>query len=217
MSQDNKDIPTQPSMDDILARIRTIIAEDEARARDPGRSGGGPLGGTGGGASGGTSGGPGGGTDAGAEVLELTRLLNEDGSVTELAAGRQAGGAEEGAKQQPAGSRPAAEAGQPAPPANGLPRLGPANGGPVRRPLLSQAAADSTAAAFDKVARATRLDDPQPPASPPAVPAAAGPGKTVEELTAELLRPMLQQWLDANLPRLVERLVAEELARLTRR
>jgi cell pole-organizing protein PopZ len=32
----------------------------------------------------------------------------------------------------------------------------------------------------------------------------------------EMLRPMLQKWLDANLPGIVERAVAREIARLAR-
>ena len=43
-----------------------------------------------------------------------------------------------------------------------------------------------------------------------------GQGLTVEEITRELLRPMLKQWLDAHLPGTVERLVQEEFARVSR-
>lgn len=42
---------------------------------------------------------------------------------------------------------------------------------------------------------------------------AAG-GRTVEQLAAELMRPMLRDWLDKNLPDLVERLVQAEIKRL---
>lgn len=41
-------------------------------------------------------------------------------------------------------------------------------------------------------------------------------GRTVEDLTKELLRPMLKVWLDDNLPTLVERLVREEIERVAR-
>ena len=40
--------------------------------------------------------------------------------------------------------------------------------------------------------------------------------KTLEDLTRELLRPMLKDWLDENLPRLVQRLVQDEIARMVR-
>lgn len=47
-----------------------------------------------------------------------------------------------------------------------------------------------------------------------AAPAAAA-GLTVEALAEAALKPMLQQWLDAHLPAMVERLVAQEIARIT--
>ncbi len=37
---------------------------------------------------------------------------------------------------------------------------------------------------------------------------------TLDGLVREMLRPMLKQWLDANLPDLVERVVAREVARV---
>ncbi len=36
----------------------------------------------------------------------------------------------------------------------------------------------------------------------------------VRAMTEEMLRPMLREWLDANLPEMVERLVREEIARI---
>lgn len=41
--------------------------------------------------------------------------------------------------------------------------------------------------------------------------------KTLEELTKELLRPVLKQWLDENLPDMVERIVREEVERIADR
>lgn len=40
------------------------------------------------------------------------------------------------------------------------------------------------------------------------------PGLTVEQLAEDLLRPMLREWLDANLPDMVERLVQKEIQRM---
>ena len=40
--------------------------------------------------------------------------------------------------------------------------------------------------------------------------------KTLEDLVQEMLRPMLQHWLDNNLPTLVERLVRQEIERVAR-
>jgi cell pole-organizing protein PopZ len=40
--------------------------------------------------------------------------------------------------------------------------------------------------------------------------------RTLEDLVTEMLRPMLRGWLDDNLPSLVERLVKEEIDRVSR-
>lgn len=40
---------------------------------------------------------------------------------------------------------------------------------------------------------------------------------TLEGLVREMLRPMLKEWLDGNLPAIVERIVAKEVARITDR
>lgn len=42
------------------------------------------------------------------------------------------------------------------------------------------------------------------------------PQRSLDEVAEELLRPMLQEWLDDNLPTLVERLVREEIERVAR-
>ena len=42
-----------------------------------------------------------------------------------------------------------------------------------------------------------------------------GSGTSLEDLTREIMRPMIKQWLDANLPDLVEELVAREIHRLS--
>jgi uncharacterized protein len=41
-------------------------------------------------------------------------------------------------------------------------------------------------------------------------------GRTLEDVTRELLRPLLKQWLDENLPRIVEAKVEEEVQRIAR-
>jgi cell pole-organizing protein PopZ len=40
-----------------------------------------------------------------------------------------------------------------------------------------------------------------------------GPERTLEDVIREMLRPMLQGWLDERLPEIIERLVRAELAR----
>ena len=50
---------------------------------------------------------------------------------------------------------------------------------------------------------------------PPARPQIVRSGETsLEGLVREMLRPMLAQWLDTNLPHMVERLVKAEIARI---
>lgn len=41
-------------------------------------------------------------------------------------------------------------------------------------------------------------------------------GITLEDIVRDLMRPMLRDWLDQNLPPLIEKLVAKELQRLAR-
>ena len=53
---------------------------------------------------------------------------------------------------------------------------------------------------------------------PSAAPKIVQSGETsLEGLTRDLLKPMLAQWLDANLPPLVETLVAREISRITKK
>ena len=40
--------------------------------------------------------------------------------------------------------------------------------------------------------------------------------RTLEDLVKEMLRPMLKSWLDDNLPGLVERIVRDEIERVSR-
>jgi uncharacterized protein len=41
--------------------------------------------------------------------------------------------------------------------------------------------------------------------------------RSLEDLVRELLHPLLKQWLDQNLPCIVERLVNEEIERMVER
>ena len=41
-------------------------------------------------------------------------------------------------------------------------------------------------------------------------------GRTLEDVVRELLRPLLKEWLDQNLPRIVEAKVEEEVHRIAR-
>ena len=43
-----------------------------------------------------------------------------------------------------------------------------------------------------------------------------GSNATIEEIMRDMLRPMLKEWLDENLPAVVERMVEQEIARVSR-
>src|SRR2546430_4616700 len=68
------------------------------------------------------------------------------------------------------------------------------------RCLLSAATTAAVDAAFDALARTAQARN----------------GRTLEEVVSELLRPMLKSWLDENLPEMVERLVRAEIERRSR-
>ena len=73
-------------------------------------------------------------------------------------------------------------------------------------PLLDAATAGATRSALDQLSTVA--------ASVPAMPQQANP---LEELVREMLRPILKQWLDDHLPRLVDEHVKREISRITGR
>jgi uncharacterized protein len=77
----------------------------------------------------------------------------------------------------------------------------------VDRLLSDHAAAASLAAMGELVSRRNR--EPKIESLP-----MGNANQTLEDLTRELLRPILKTWLDDNLPQIVERIVREEIGRL---
>jgi cell pole-organizing protein PopZ len=73
--------------------------------------------------------------------------------------------------------------------------------------LISQAAAAAATSALTSLVQAVD-------ASRGGTPIGQG-ARTIEDLVKEVMRPMIKDWLDANLPRLVERLVRKEIERLS--
>jgi uncharacterized protein len=75
--------------------------------------------------------------------------------------------------------------------------------------LVSDAAAASSSAAFASLANRVRQkatgDIPM-----------GNSAATLEQIVKELLTPMLKEWLDSHLPGLVERMVEQEVQRLSR-
>ncbi len=142
------------------------------------------------------------------EVLELTEVVDEDGSVRRVAP--EAGSPEKRAAEPAAAVDPTA--------GNATARSGP---GPLRpkteveprfelgrERILSSATSGAAAAAFAQLGslpRERRREGELP---------LGGVDRTLEDIVRDMLRPLLQTWLDENLPRLVERLVREEIARV---
>lgn len=79
---------------------------------------------------------------------------------------------------------------------------------PVYDSLVGDSAAASAASAFAGLAASFR--------QPEAIESSGGTGPTIEDLARALLRPMLKEWLDANLPGIVEGAVSKEVARIAR-
>ena len=132
-----------------------------------------------------------------AEILNLTEAVADNGTVRYLNPVEAAPEPE-----PPPAPRPPERRIEPVPK-----RPEPANRGTGER-LLSDATAGQAAAAFAQLAaiqrERRRVSE---------FPMGAGPERTLEDVIREMLRPMLQGWLDERLPEIIERLVRAELAR----
>jgi len=181
----------EPSMEEILASIRRIIAEDE---RPP------------------DSAAPGAPAEPAGEILELTEAIREDGTVEHVAPATPAAPSSEpppaDGRIEPEPPKAAVEPGpvgshDPQPPRAEVP-LDALSGFDSER-ILSSASSGAAAAAFARLAAVPRERRD--------ILVGAG-DRTLEDIVREALRPLLQSWLDENLPQLVERLVRAEIARV---
>lgn len=77
---------------------------------------------------------------------------------------------------------------------------GPAPAGEERGSLISQSTTAAVDSAFNALAQTVLVQN----------------ARTLEDLVREMLRPMLKSWLDDNLPGMVERLVRAEIERVSR-
>jgi len=176
------------SMEEILQSIRRIIAEDEDDGATP----------------------PPAADDSdllrpakGSDVLELTDMITDDGSVVHVDVDDVLDLTQEVADDT-------------APAIDILSNIDSALGQPAATALdpfdalLSQESAQAASSALKGLKK---------PAVPGVDTSYNGPafrsGVTVEDLMIEALRPMLKSWLDANLPRVVERIVEREVKKLT--
>jgi uncharacterized protein len=71
---------------------------------------------------------------------------------------------------------------------------------PPQRPLISNSTSAAVDSAFNTLAHTVLVQN----------------ARTLEDLVREMLRPLLKSWLDDNLPGMVERLVRAEIERVSR-
>jgi cell pole-organizing protein PopZ len=187
------------SMEDILASIRRIIAEGEQDAKDgtPAAEAAKPA-------------------QPKAEIFELTQIVQDDGSVVTVgqetpkaapAAGDKAEASVEAVKAEAA----AVVEKLVAPEALAEKALVPAPSPPAP---ASDTKVESAMAALSRLMDIAKTPSLEASA---AEPERRHSSLTVEELVRDALRPMLRQWLDANLPPLVERAVKEAVDKLAKR
>jgi cell pole-organizing protein PopZ len=229
---DAKGSSNDPSMDDILASIRKIISDDEARAQ----------------VSGGASppaqpqsapAGPAPTPPPSAkrdDVLLLTDLVDEPlGAPSPSPPSRPTlvppppridpvSAAEMPQPSiaplppaQPIMAKPTLPPAPPIPPTPSVTAVEPSvKQPPADHSLVEPGAAGLAASAFDRLSQAVQEAVPQPMANDPG-PLVGPSGRNLEDIVKELLKPMLKEWLDKNLPAMVERFVEREIVRLTRR
>jgi cell pole-organizing protein PopZ len=178
---------SEPSMEEIIASISRVIAEDihpgDKRA-DAVRAGGKV---------------PSSHRD-GSDVLDLTQVVDEDGSVRRITP--------RGAVKTAPSADPVTTTGSVAHTSGRIEPLMQAASelvvSPVRERLVSTATSGAAAAAFARLGELRRERE---------LPH-GGTERTLGDAVCEMLRPMLQSWLDEHLPVLVERLVREEIMRV---
>lgn len=181
----------EPTMEEILASIRRIISEDDAPAEAPAGEEPAPA------------------AELEPEPAPSPALMDETPSVQ---AEEEVLELTERAEPEQIGDLDVAEA-QPFPAAEPEPAPQPAPAASPYDSLVGDSAAASAASAFAGLAATFQK---------PEAPAPRGPdlnfasGSTVEAMVAEMLRPMLKDWLDANLPGIVEAQVRKEVERIAR-
>lgn len=180
------DAADEQSMEEILQSIRRIIAE-EGDGQESGESA---------------------ATASESEdVLELTDIVEDNSASEDPLATIDA----IMATQSPTPEPEPAPIPMPAPKAFAPPELPKPQ--LVEEPI-DQLLSDSTAAAAISSLRSVRDSAQRAAAAPQPHTLTFRSGTTVEDLIIEALRPMLKEWLDANLPQTVERIVHREIHRL---
>lgn len=134
------------------------------------------------------------------EPLELTQELQDDGSVVDLS---------EPAPEPVPEPAPAPQPPPPPPPPMIEPLVEPAPH------LISERVATEAASSLHTLASTVEIE--QLSSAPRGNSMIGNGGRTLEDMVLELMRPLLRQWLDQNLPPIVDRLVQKEIERISRR
>ena len=190
----------EPSMEEILASIRKIIADEDIKpAEAPDNKLETPF-------------------EEG-EVLELTQLVEEDGSVVDLTKTPEqevtvtdqlleelapAMAAALAAEVQTAVETPISS-----------PVIAAKQSSATQESLISEQTVNSSTNSLSALANVLQVE--RLAASAPSWTPMGNGARTLEDMVMELMKPMLQSWLDENLPAVVDRLVQKEIDRISRR
>jgi hypothetical protein len=212
----------EPSMEEILSSIRRIIADEEAEDTRPEDD---ELGAAEAHADALNH-------DADAlasaaeddpdDVLELTKVVRESGEVVDLKAegeayAARAGGSPGDAARDEVELTPfdaAADQGSQDATFDASKQEEPTavemKSAAIGAELVSATAASAATGAFARLSEALHQ-------TPPEESVADDSGRTVEQFVEDMIRPLLKEWLDQNLPPIVERLVQKEIQKIARR
>lgn len=133
------------------------------------------------------------------DALELTQELKDDGSVVDLAK----------PEPVPVPPPPQPKAASPKPPAPKPPDM------EATPSLVSEPVAAEAASTLHSLASTVEIEELS--SIPRGNSMIGNGGRTLEDMVLELMRPLLRQWLDQNLPSIVDRLVQKEIERISRR
>jgi hypothetical protein len=212
----------EPTMEEILASIRRIISENDdpaapAAAATSASAATRPA----------PSASPSAAKPAADDVLELTDMVGSDGKVVNIASARaepaidipEPSATDEISLEPPRQSQskpievPVEDLELSSPEPDPMPADKTSSSDDDK--LVGTGAASLSTAAF--AALAHELDRKNNDATPVTSSMALGSGRTLEDLVKEMIRPMLRDWLDTNLPGMVERMVKREIEHLVRR
>lgn len=174
-------------MEEILASIRRIISEDEPAPGAVAASG-----------PDDTASSPATENTADEEVLDLTERVEEPAPDAPM---ETVGDLDVYSAPEPAPAPQPQAARQEAPQPMPEPAYASSASSSGGEGLLSKSSADSAAAAFGSLSQALMMPK---------------EGRSLEDVVQDLLRPLLKDWLDANLPGIVQAQVQEEVERIAR-